>query len=243
MEPAVKSKTAIVTGAAGSLGSALSGQLVRSGWNVVLLDNNRKGLEEVYDQLAGGEGGEAVLHPFDLAGANPELIENLLAAVESELGGLDALVHCAARFQNLAPSETIPPDEWLEGMQVNLNAPWLLSGMALPLLRQSESGKIVFLLEDLEKVGGSLWGYYGVAKHALRALVGQLATECRSSGVAVKGIDPGPMRSPIRTRVYYSENPADMPSAETAALRISAYLSGEEAWEKDFISLWKAEAG
>lgn len=230
-------KTAIVTGAAGSLGSQLSSKLVGAGWSVVMLDKNGAGLEQAYDRIDENTTGEAALFPMDLAGADPEIIENLLTTVNAEFGGLDAVVHCAVAFKSLTPHEHIPPDEWLEILQVNLNAPWLLSTMALPMLRNSPAGKLVFVLEDLEKVGNALWGAYGVSKHALRALLGQLATECGKTKVNVRGVNPGPMFSPVRTSVYHSENPADMPAADLPAGKIADYLSGKVDWDTEFVDL------
>ena len=107
----------------------------------------------------------------------------------------------------------------------------------MPLLRGSGNGKLLFLLEDLDKVKGALWGTYGVAKHALAALVNQLAEETRSDAIEVRGVNPGPMRSPIRTRVYHSENPADMASPGPVAARIASYLDGEEEWRESLVDL------
>ena len=236
----MKTKTAIVTGAAGSLGSELSLKAVNAGWNVIMLDSNKPGLEQVYDRIAEDAPGAAALYPMDLAGANPELFEALLDSVEKEFSGLDAIVHCAARFESLTPVEHVQPQEWLMHMQVNLNAAWLLSAMAMPLLRSSPAGKLVFLLEDMDKVEGPLWGAYGVSKHALRALVNQFAQECEPGTVEVKGVNPGPMRSSIRTSIYHSENPTGMPSPEPAAAHIAAYLDGTEAWSEVFVDLQEA---
>lgn len=229
--------TVIVTGAAGSLGSALSLELLRLGWNVVMLDVDRRGLEKAYDSIEPDCPGQAALHPMDLAGADPGMMADLLEAVSREFGGLDALVHCAARFVGLSPSEHIPPEEWLLQLQVNLNAAWLLSVSALPALREAKKGKLVFMLENMPRVESALWGAYGVSKHALRALVNQLADECRSGGVAVKGVNPGGMRSAIRTRVWHTDNPQEMPSPQPVARQISSYLSGAEQWPDVFVDL------
>ena len=230
-------KTAIVTGAAGSLGSALSRELVETGWNVVMLDRDRAGLEKAFDAIGEDSHGEAAMYPMDLAGANPELVEALLDTVNTEFGGLNALVHCAVHFGGLTPQEQVQPGEWLTGMQVNLNAPWLLGTMSMPLLRRSGKGKMLFLLDDLDRVRGALWGAYEVAKHALAALVHQLAQETRTDAIDVKGVNPGPMRSPVRTRVYYAENPADMRPPGLAAARIAGYLNGEEEWRESVVDL------
>ena len=233
----MKQSTAIVTGAAGALGSELSLLLVERGWSVVMLDKDRRGLEQAYDRISGQATGAGLLHPMDLAGATPDDFADLLQTIETECGGLDAIVHCAVHFENLAPSEHIQPQDWLVSMQVNLNAPWWLSAMALPLLRGSERGKLVFLLEDLDKVRGALWGAYGVGKHALATLVNQLSLECRSSGIDVRGVDPGPMRSGVRTRAYHAENPAQMPSPQFPALRIADFLESKSDWDGVFVDL------
>jgi hypothetical protein len=53
----------------------------------------------------------------------------------------------------------------------------------------------------------------------------------------VRGVNPGPMRSAIRTRVYHSDNPAEMPSPEPVAKRIASYLGDAEHWPEVLIDL------
>lgn len=227
----------IITGAAGSLGSALSAAAVAAGWNTVMTDNQVNALEQAYDRADEARSGAPSLYPMDLAGAGPEEVDALLDTIASEFGGLDAIVHCAARFECLTPLEHTQPDEWLAHMQVNLNAAWLLSARSLPLLRASDRGRLVFLLEDLDRMDGALWGPYGVSKHALRALVSQLSRECLASGIEVKGVNPGPMSSPLRARAYHSENPSLQPDPGTKAAEIMAYLLGQRQWPDVFVEL------
>lgn len=226
----MQNRTLIVTGAAGALGSALSGVACERGWNVVMVDKNRAGLERAFDAIGEGAGGEPALYPADLAGMTPDEVDGLLESVQETYGGLDAIVHCAVHFGGLTPLEHFDPVEWLMHLQVNLNAAWLLTARALPSLRAAPGGKIAFLLEDLEKVGGPLWGAYGVSKHALAALVQQFAVETASSGVEVRGVNPGEMRSAIRARVYHSENPQQPPDPAIAAGRLADWLDGRVRW-------------
>jgi hypothetical protein len=62
-----------------------------------------------------------------------------------------------------------------------------------------------------------------------------MAEECGSSGVSVRGVVPGPMRSAIRSSVYHSENPAELPSARPVAERIARFLDGQENWANTVI--------
>lgn len=230
-------RTVIVTGAAGGLGSALSGVCVRAGHNVVMLDRDRRGLERVFDTIADTGPTEPALYPLDLAGAGPEEYGALVESVESEFGGLDALVHCAARFEALVPLEQTPPEEWLTTLQVNLNAAWLLSVHCLPAIRRSASPRLYFALEDMDRVAGPFWGAYGVSKHALRALVSQFSAECRSAGIQVLGINPGPLRSDLRSRAYHAENPQEQRDPLPVAESILALLEGRSAPTGSFIDL------
>ena len=231
----MQSKTVIVTGAAGGLGSVLSDLAVISGWNVVMVDEDRKGLERAFDSIEDDAPGNPVLYPMDLAGVTPEQVESMIDAVFQEFCGVHAVVHCAARFEHLSPLEHFDPAEWLMHMQVNLNAAWLLSVMCLPLMRESGGGRVVFLLEDLAKVAGPLWGAYGVSKHALRALTASMAAECEGSGIEVRGVNPGPLRSALRSRAYHSENPEEQPDPRSAAVEIVRFLEGQSNWPEIFV--------
>ncbi len=223
----MSAKTIIITGAAGGLGSALSLVCAKEGFNTVMLDCDRPGLERAWDRITGQGLPEPGLYPMDLLGAGTEHFDDLLDKVAEEFGGLDALVHCAARFEGLTPLEQFSPPEWLASIQVNLNAAWLLSAQSLPLLKKSESACLYFMLEDLPKMNGAFWGAYGVSKHALEALARQFAAECQASNVQVLGINPGVLRSALRSRAYHAENPMLQPGAEKAAEQILQLMKKE----------------
>ena len=224
----MRAESVLITGAAGSLGSALAERCAERGWATVLLDKDQRGLERLFDRIEAEGWQEPILHPMDLAIAGPDEVQEMLDAIAEQLGGLDALVHCAARFEALTPLEHVQPAEWLQTVQVNLNAAWLLTSRSLPLLRQAEFGRLYFLLEDLARVGKANWGPYGICKHALHAMIGQLAAETQGTRIQVLGIDPGPMQSPLRARAYVAENPANPAPPTLAAEAIADVLSGKE---------------
>jgi len=230
-------RTFLLTGAAGSLGSALALRGARAGYATVLLDRDRCGLERLFDQIVSEGLPEPALHPMDLATAGPDDYHELSEAVAREFGGLTALVHCAARFEALTPLEHVPPEEWLHCMQVNLNAAWLLSVNCLPLLRASPSARLYFMLENLPRVSGALWGPYGVSKHALRALVEQFARTCSGTSVQVLGINPGPMQSALRSRAYHAENPSNPAAPVAVADQIIELMEGRRRPESSYIDL------
>ena len=234
-------RNVIITGAAGGLGSALSIGFAQSGFNTVLVDNNLKMLESTWDLITGKGLPEPLLHPLDLATAGPDQFDQMILALESELGSLNGLIHCAAKFDGLKPLEQIPPPEWLSQLQVNLNAAWLLSAKCLPTLRKSSSSFLYFLLEDSRKMKKGYWGAYGVSKFALKALVHQLAAECISSNVQVLGINPGPMASRLRAEAYHAEDPGSRPSRDVAAAQILELALGEKKTKKIMVKLNKGK--
>lgn len=229
--------TLLVTGAAGSLGSALCLAAAQRGLNVIMLDRDRRGLEHVYDRITEQGWPEPAMQLTDLATMGPDDAQEIAGAVEAEFGRLDALVHCAARFDALTPLEHVQPQEWLQTIQVNLNAAWLLTAHCLPLLRNASGGQLYFLLEDLDQVEGALWGPYGISKHALRAMVDQLAEECQSTRIRILGINPGPMQSPLRARAFLAENPTAPPPPSEAAERIVELLLGERQVSGVYVDL------
>jgi NAD(P)-dependent dehydrogenase (short-subunit alcohol dehydrogenase family) len=142
-------KTILITGAAGGLGSALALQCAHAGAGLILLDKDRRGLGELSDRITGQGLVAPGLYPMDLAGVGFSEFNDLFEIIKSEFGGLHALVHCALDFDGLQPLEQVEPQKWLQSMQVNVNAPWLLSSTLLPLLKQSENGRLFFMLDDL----------------------------------------------------------------------------------------------
>jgi NAD(P)-dependent dehydrogenase (short-subunit alcohol dehydrogenase family) len=220
-------KTILITGAAGALGLALSRECVARRYNTIMLDKNMKGLESGWDSIVNAGLKEPFLHPLDLAGAGVKQFDQLLVAIDSEFKGLDGVIHCAASFKGLRPQDQVSPIDWLEQIQVNLNAAWLLSVTCLPMLKCSPQSFLYFLLEDLEKMKSGYWGAYGVSKQALYTLVHQFAAECATNSVRVLGIMPGPFASPLRAEAYHAENPQSLTDPEIVAQRICSLFSAE----------------
>lgn len=230
-------KTVLITGAAGGLGAALAQVCAGMGANLVLLDKNRRALGQLSDRLTEDGFNPPGLYPMDLAGAGPDDFNQLVETLESEFGGLHALVHCALDFESLQPFEQIEPQHWLRSMQVNVNAPWLLSCACLPLLKKAEGGRLIFLLDDIETVTDAYWGAYGTAKSALVGMVRQFDAALSNTGVVVQGVLPGPMRTAFRAKVYHAENPMDQPEPEITAGKIAGMLAGDDSGANPIVDM------
>jgi NAD(P)-dependent dehydrogenase (short-subunit alcohol dehydrogenase family) len=210
---ALAGRTILVTGANGALGEAAVRACAAAGATVVLLGRRVPKLNRLYDALVQAGAREPAIYPLDLEGATPDDYADLAEAVQRDCGGLDGLLHCAAEFKGLASIENTPPEDLLRALHVNLAAPLLLTRALLPVLRVRADAAVVFVLDDPARAGRAFWGGYGVAKHGLAGLVSVLHEETESSTVRVHGLQPGPMRTPLRGKAWFAENPGEVPEA------------------------------
>jgi NAD(P)-dependent dehydrogenase (short-subunit alcohol dehydrogenase family) len=97
-------------------------------------------------------------------------------------------------------------------LHVNLTAPWLLTQACLPVLRKAADSAVVFVTDDLKRVNRAYWGTYGVAKAGMIGLMHMLHDETDAGTVRVSALQPGPMRSNIRSRAYVEEAASRVPS-------------------------------
>ena len=236
---ALDQRVILVSGAHGGLGSAAAAACARAGATVVLLGRKLPKLNRVYDAVAQA-GAEPLLYPLDLEGASPDDYAELADRLRAELGHLDGVLHCAVEFKGLTPLEHTDPAAFARVMHVNLTAPWWLSQACLPLLRQAQDAALVFALDDLQRVGQPYWGAYGIAQHGLAAMVGMLHAELASSSVRVSALQPGPMRTGLRSRAYADDNDLQAREATDYADACVTLLSSAGAAHRG--QVWKVRA-
>jgi NAD(P)-dependent dehydrogenase (short-subunit alcohol dehydrogenase family) len=210
----------IITGAAGGLGSALALQLARQNASLLLLDKASGDLDALSDRICAQGLDKPGICPLDLAISGPEEFKKLVEIMQQEYGGLDAVIHCAAAFHGLQPMDQVPTDQWLECMQVNVNAVWLLTISCLPLLKSSGRGRVIFIQDDEQTSGSAYWGAYGTSKAAMSSLGRILDAELSGMGVQVLNFYPGPMKTALRARAYLAENPQSLRLPAAAAEEI-----------------------
>lgn len=236
---ALSGRVVLVAGANGGLGEATAKACAAAGATMVLLGRRVPKLNRLYDAVA-ALGPEPAIYPLDLEGAGPNDYAELADKLAAELGRLDGIVHAAADFKALTPLELTAPEDFARALHVNLLAPWLLTQACLPLLKQAADSAVVFVAEDPERVSRAYWGGYGVAKHGLAGLVPMLAAELENSTVRVSALQPEPMRTPLRARAYFGEDPGQWPEAAAYAPAVVHLLSPAGAAQRG--SIWKVRA-
>jgi len=209
-------RVVLVAGAGGALGDAASRACAQAGATVVLLGRRVPKLNRLFDAIA-EIGPQPAIYPLDLLGASPSDYAELAQRIESEFGRLDGILHAAAEFRGLTPLANTEPEDFVNALHVNVGAPFLLTRACLPLLRRAPDSAIVFVLDDLARIGRAYWGGYAVAKHALDGMVKVLADELENSPVRVSALQPGPMQTPLRAKAFMTEAPGKWPQAAAYA--------------------------
>lgn len=204
-------RTILVTGAGDGIGKAVSSAFAAHGATVILLGRTVVKLEAVYDAIVAAGGPQPAIYPMDLEGATPDDHRQLAENIASQLGRLDGLLHNAGLLGSLTPIAHYDPVEWLRVIQVNLNAPFLLTQSCLPLLERAPEASIVFTSSGVGRRGRAYWGAYGASKFGVEGLMQILADELEeNSTVRVNSLNPGRTRTAMRAAAYPAENPASL---------------------------------
>ncbi len=218
-------KAVLITGAAGGLGSSIARAASELGADLILLDKNERGLNTLHDEIEANTGTQPGLYPLDLAGATVDDYAQLADTLNDVFGQLHGLIHCAANLGQIAPMGSIDAKLWLSTFTVNLHGAMLLTQSVLPLMQQSKNASVVFTVDNKCK---AYWGSYAVSKAAIAGMCQTLADELdadRSADntfpVTCNAIDPGKMRSSLRSSAFPGEDPSALPDPAT---KVPAYL-------------------
>ena len=222
-------RTILVTGAVNDIGRAAAIAFAGHGATVVLLDRDAKPLEKLYDEVVNAGLPEPVALPLDLSIATQELCERAAHALETELKGLDGLLHAATEPGTLTPIELYEPALFARVMQINFSARWLLTRVCLPLLKKSPDASIVFSSADVGRHARAYWGAYATAAFATEGLMQVLADEvAANTNIRVNSVDPGKVRTYERSRFYPGEDPKSLPTVESV-MPTYLYLMGPDS--------------
>ena len=140
MSNVVSGQTAIVTGAAGGIGSAVVNKFVQAGINVVAVDLQQSNLDGLLDRTAGG-----AAKVFPLAGdvTDSTLSSTAVELAQNEFGGLDILVNNAGMGSDMVPLWEIGLDTWRRDLEVNLTSQFLMLKATIPVMVERGYGRIV----------------------------------------------------------------------------------------------------
>jgi NAD(P)-dependent dehydrogenase (short-subunit alcohol dehydrogenase family) len=201
----LEGRTAVVTGATGGIGKAVTLALAGEGARLVLLGRDQERLEEVARTAGKSSPGVDAL-PSDLAIQSE--VEGLAPQIEEKLGGVDILVFCAGVYSR-GRIDTAPLADLDSHLQVNLRAPARLTRDLLPSLI-SRQGQVVFMNSSVGSAPEV--GFYSASKHALKAFTDTLRAEVNPAGVRVLSVYPGRTATPMQESIFAAEGRSYDPS-------------------------------
>lgn len=196
-------KTALVTGAAGGIGSAVARAFAAAGANIVAAD---KGNTDATVEAALLNGAEAIGVSLDVT--DPASIAAMVRQAESHFGGIDILV-TAAGVTGFGSAATLASEEWDRIISINLKGVFLTCQAVIePMRRRGGGGRIINIGSILAKNGGNARPWiapqeqtrsgsvaYGVSKAGVHAMTLYLARELAASAITVNAVAPGPIAS------------------------------------------------
>lgn len=180
-------RIAIVTASTEGIGFAIAQRLAREGAKVIISSRKEKNVNEALKALS-NEG-------LDVKGLTCHVAKsedrNKLFAEAAKWGGLDILVSNAAVSPEVGGVLSCSENSWDKIFDINVKSSYLLAKEALPLLKKSKAGRIIFISSIAGIQPAELLGAYSVSKTALLGLTKAAAQEVAPDNITVNCIAPG----------------------------------------------------
>ena len=189
----LEGRVAIVTGAGSGIARAGAMALAREGAEVVVADLSVEAAEETASLIL-ANGGKVSAQRVDV-GADGDL-ERLIGGTIEAFGRLDVL-HSHVGIQVEGPLEEVAPEGMDRSWQLNVRAHFMAARLAMPQMRKQGSGSIIVtssnsgIFHDREMIA------YTTTKHAVIAMVKQVAVDYGPHNVRVNALCPGWVDTPF----------------------------------------------
>ena len=221
--------TVLITGAGDGIGRAVALTCAQRGATVILLGKTVSKLEAVYDQIVASGAPEPAIYPMHLQGASTADYAQLANTLDSHFGCLHGLVNNAASLPYLSRLKDYEPDDWLQTIQVNLNAPFLLTQACLPLLQTAPTASVIFTGDSTLADQPNFGGAYAISKRSLHHLMTIWAHELKRTSVRVNLMDPGPTQTRLRKTIFLGEANTALATPDTVAPNYAWLLGPQSA--------------
>lgn len=186
-------KVTLVTGGSQGLGAAICQTLAAAGASVIVADIKFDQAEQVARRLQ-EQGLAAIALPLDIT--DDQQLETTVQKIVDQYGRIDVLVNNAGTDVTL-PIEELTIAEIDQVLNVNLRAPFLLSKLVLPLMKQQGQGHIVNIASTAAKRTWPNATAYHTSKWGLMGFSHALHVEARPYKVKVTAVVAGGMRTPF----------------------------------------------
>ncbi|MNO64179.1 3-oxoacyl-[acyl-carrier-protein] reductase FabG [compost metagenome] len=185
-------KVALVTGAAGGLGKAITLRLANEGARVVATDLDSEKLAEAFAATAGGP---LQIHCFKLDVTDRQAFAALVADVAEQFGRLDLAVNNAGMGGEMTPLASYSQQSWEQVQRLNVDSVFYgMQAQITQMLRQG-GGSIVNIASIMGAVAMPGIAPYVASKHAVVGLTKGAALDYGSQGIRVNAVGPSFVRT------------------------------------------------
>lgn len=224
----------LVTGASRGIGYAAAKALAAAGSHVVALARTQGGLEALDDEIKTA-GGTCSLVPMDLR--DFDQIDRLGGLLNERYGRLDGLFCNAGVLGDITPANHVTPKDWMRIIDVNMTAPYRLIRSLDPLLRQSETGRAVFVTSSVARAPRAYWSAYAASKAGMETFVRCWAEEIGDiTNIRVNLLNPGGIDTQMRAKAMPGEDKSTLPTPYDVAPLIVEMLSPDYAAHDTLVS-------
>jgi 3-oxoacyl-[acyl-carrier protein] reductase len=214
IETSLSAKVAILTGAGGGMGSAMTLGLLRQGARVAAVDVNPSALETLATKAVRAAGSERVL-PMIGDVSRAEECQRIVRRATEVFGRITMLVNNAGVGMQTIRADymnhpvrfwEVDPERFQRMMDVNWKAPFLLARAVAPQMVAQKWGRMVNVTTSLDTMHRQNYTPYGMAKAALEAATSSWAKDLDGTGVTVNVLVPG---GPVNTGFIPASAPMD----------------------------------
>lgn len=231
----ITGKVALITGASRGIGRATALALAEEGVNIGLVGRTLENLKKV----------EAELKEYDVkvvvAAADVSDINSITSAVElvrTELGPIDILVNNAG-ISKFASFMELPPEEWTNILNVNVNGLYYTTRAVLPEMIERETGDIINISSTAGQKGGPVTSAYSASKAAVIGLSESLMMEVRKHNIRVTTLTPSTVATDMAVELNLTDgNPDKVMQPEDLAELIVAQLKLNKRVVLKHAGLW-----
>ena len=194
----LKGKIALVTGASYGIGFSIAKSYAEAGATIVFNDINQelvdKGLA-AYTELG------IKAHGYVCDVTDEDKVNELVEKIEKEVGVIDILVNNAGIIRRI-PMLEMKAEDFRKVIDVDLNAPFIVSKAVIPGMIKKGHGKIINICSMMSELGRETVSAYAAAKGGLKMLTKNIASEYGEYNIQCNGIGPGyiatPQTAPLR---------------------------------------------
>ena len=185
-------KVAVITGGTTGIGLATAERFIDEGATVVVTGNDPERVQAAHERLGKG----ALCLAADVRKVSD--LKTTFADIHREVGGLDILFANAGVSRAL-PFEQVTESDFDEQMDVNARGVFFTVQAASPYLQQGAS--VILNASINARVGWRDMSVYSASKAAVRCFARTLGAELAPRGIRVNAISPGPVNTPMLTKM------------------------------------------